>query len=237
MTDNPPPRQGGDTDHLWIIGIIGVLGYAACQAIAVPVAHFAAARGLLWMDDIGHWHAEPLTWLTTGVTAAAIVGAAAVAGWARAARRWRRSQLGAIPRLPAVAVGLCVTGCIWLSALATVGTSAVGRGIAVSAALAVGGGSWAWACRYRTRALAVMVFAATATGQLGFGEPGLARVQVGRWGAGGPGLIRATTGPGWRATSSEYAALDRAVAEAGWTAAYQWRSVTAARAVIGEIVQ
>lgn len=236
MTENPPPRHGGDYDQLWIIGIIGALGYGAFQAVQNPAAQFAAARGLMWADTDG-WHAEPLAWVTLVAAVGAIGGGGAWLAWASAARRWKRSQLGAIPRPPAIAAGLFVAGAVWLLALVLVGTIPVLRGIAASVALAAGGGAWAWARRYRTRLVAQLLFTGAITGQLGFAQPGLAKVQAGRWLADEPGAIRATTGPGWRATSSEYAALDRAAAEAGWHGPYAWRSVTAARVVIGERAQ
>ncbi|CAM5737922.1 hypothetical protein ACM0CU_24100 [Mycobacteroides abscessus subsp. abscessus] len=233
--DNPAVRRG-DYDHLWVVGIVAALGYAAIRAAAHPAAEFAATRGLMWSDAEG-WHAEPLAWLTLIAAVGAIGGAATWAGWAAAARRWRRSQLGAIPRPPAVAAGLIALGAVWLFALATIGTSAIVRGIAVSVAIAAGGAAWLWACRYRGRAVAAMVFASAATGQLGFAEPGLAKVQAGRWEGQVPAAIRATTGPGWRGASSDHAALDRAADAAGWPGPYRWRNVTAARAVVGELAR
>lgn len=228
------PRRGGEYDQLWMLGIACMLGFGVWSASRDRLTATAATRGLLGTDAAGHHHAAPLAWLTLALALAAVGGGAAVAGWLGAARRWKATQLGAIPRPPAVAAGLVAAGVLWVGALLFTGTDRTLFGVTGASALAGGVGVGWFAQRSGRRWLAGQLFICAAGGVLGFAEPGMARGRLSGWTGEQPGAIRASTGPGWRGGGADLAALDRAVWAAGWTGRWVWRTVPASAVVVGK---
>lgn len=232
--NNEPPRGRGDFDALWVMGITAAFGYTAWTAAQPALAAAAERRHLAWADHDGHWHLTALAYIAIVAVVVALVAGSSVAGWLAAAQRWRRTMVGGIPRPPAVAAAILTGAGGWLAALIATGESRWGFGCAGAGAFVAGFAVFHLARRFQARWVATQVFRRACDDLLGFAQPALSQVRVGRWSADQPRAVRATTGPGWRGHATDFAALDRAASAAGWPQPFTWRTNIVAQVVIGE---
>ncbi|MFQ2845602.1 hypothetical protein [Mycobacterium paragordonae] len=185
----------------------------------------------------GHFHINPLGWLTIVVLVAGLVaGLWCVLAGVNVAR-WRAERgIRAIPSIPVPAAAVATAVAVFVTVLVLIGrqSSAAGHMVVfvVAAFLAV----LAWfavmiyvmtpAQRWRL----TQAFAGRAEQVLGHGHPGVGRVKASQWQAEivenraryWPGTLVAAAGPGWQHKPSELDELNRYAREFGWPP-YEWR--------------